>query len=237
MHTERCQREAAAFRKALSCGLPAVDWTRYHLQLLFVDRTDTVRARIAVGLFDKLAEWNGYGRALYATPCGVDPSSSSGSDGISTTVALMRRAETLGLSPKLFAKAKDSFVREDLDRFDLLIAVDTSVRDDILASAGPAAEDCAYYAPRVALLTDFAAYCGDDILRTGGTAVLDPDFGGMTPLLADAARQVRDIHSPLLSEGDKEWAPMINTMVVSCAGLVQYLIDAYPPDLQHYDPV
>lgn len=27
-----------------------------------VDRTDTVRARLAAGLFERCAEWNGYGR-------------------------------------------------------------------------------------------------------------------------------------------------------------------------------
>lgn len=36
---------------------PDVDWTRYHLQVLIIDRTDTLRARVAAGLFEKAAEW------------------------------------------------------------------------------------------------------------------------------------------------------------------------------------
>lgn len=87
--------------------LPDVDWSRYHLQVLFVDSTDQLRARLAAGLFDKVrrcsrvvararpaalaqrlkrahaclpllsaltpqvAEWNGYGRALYSWTAGT----------------------------------------------------------------------------------------------------------------------------------------------------------------------
>ena len=42
------------------------------LQILFVDRSDTVRARAATGLLERIAEWNGYGRALYPIACGVE---------------------------------------------------------------------------------------------------------------------------------------------------------------------
>ena len=42
------------------------------VQILFVDRTDTVRARVAAGLLERIAEWNGYGRALYPYACGVE---------------------------------------------------------------------------------------------------------------------------------------------------------------------
>ena len=36
--------------------------------------------------------------------------------------------------------------------------------------------------------------------------------------------------------GAEEWNPMVQAIIIGCAGLVQYLIDAYPPDLPHYDP-
>lgn len=42
------------------------------MQILFVDRSDTVRARVAAGLLERIAEWNGYGRALYPYACGVE---------------------------------------------------------------------------------------------------------------------------------------------------------------------
>lgn len=37
--------------------------------------------------------------------------------------------------------------------------------------------------------------------------------------------------------GPSEWNRMVEDIVVACAGLVQYLADAYPPDLPEYDPV
>lgn len=37
--------------------------------------------------------------------------------------------------------------------------------------------------------------------------------------------------------GAEEWNPMIQAMIISCAGLVQYLVDEYPSDLPHYDPL
>ena len=37
--------------------------------------------------------------------------------------------------------------------------------------------------------------------------------------------------------GPEEWNAMVEDIIVACAGLVQYLADAYPPDLPEYDPV
>ena len=35
--------------------------------------------------------------------------------------------------------------------------------------------------------------------------------------------------------GAEEWNPMVQSIVVGCAGLVQYLADAYPPTLPDWD--
>ena len=83
------------------------------MQILFVDRSDTVRARVATGLFELIAEWNGFGRALYASACGV--AAAEGPDP-ATTVALMAQASRLGIRPKLFAQQPEQFVYEDFDR-------------------------------------------------------------------------------------------------------------------------
>ncbi len=37
--------------------------------------------------------------------------------------------------------------------------------------------------------------------------------------------------------GAEEWNAMVENIVVGCAGLVQYLADAYPPDLPDWDPL
>ncbi|DBA98368.1 TPA: hypothetical protein ACH3X3_012383 [Trebouxia sp. C0006] len=98
-----------------TANLPQIDWTRYHLQVLFVDRSDTVRARVATGLFERIAEWNGYGRALYPWACGVSASQTQPVD-FSTTASLFSQATFLGIRAKLFAAPAEQLTLEDLDR-------------------------------------------------------------------------------------------------------------------------
>lgn len=60
----RC-RQARGKPAALPCS--SVD------KKLCVDlRTDTVRARVAAGLFERISEWNGFGRILLTATAGVD---------------------------------------------------------------------------------------------------------------------------------------------------------------------
>lgn len=76
-------------------------------------RTDTVRARIAAGLFERVAEWNGYGRALYPATSGV---AANPNIDMSTTVALMVQAQLLGMRPQVFARRAEQFEYDDFDR-------------------------------------------------------------------------------------------------------------------------
>jgi hypothetical protein len=61
-----------------------------------VFRSDTVRARIAVGLFERISEWNGYGRSLLPFAAGVSVSAGAQTS-ISTTAALMAQVLVLGI--------------------------------------------------------------------------------------------------------------------------------------------
>ena len=45
-----------------------------------------------------------------------------------------------------------------------------------------------------------------------------------------------DVLRPDLTRGMGEWDEFLVVLVASCAGLVQFLIDSYPPDLPEYDP-
>jgi hypothetical protein len=63
-----------------------VDWSRYHLQILFIDADDVLRGRLAAGLFERVAEWNGYGRVLLPWTCGVDADQGGQAGDISTQV-------------------------------------------------------------------------------------------------------------------------------------------------------
>lgn len=72
-----------------------------------------MRAKIAAGLFERVAEWNGYGRALYPSTSGVEVK--TGID-IPRMTALMYQAQLLGIRPQMFAKTPEQFEYDDFDR-------------------------------------------------------------------------------------------------------------------------
>ncbi|PNW72915.1 hypothetical protein CHLRE_14g611484v5 [Chlamydomonas reinhardtii] len=117
---------AAAVPQSLAHLWPKVSWSRYHLQVLFVDQTDTVRGRLAAGLFERCAEWNGYGRALYPWSAGLAPGGPRDIHAISKLTALMRGATSLEILPRYFTRPPEAFELEDLDRYDLVLALDRS---------------------------------------------------------------------------------------------------------------
>lgn len=51
----------------------------------------------------------------------------------SLQAGLMTRAHMLGLPPKVFARSPEPFELRDLDVFDVVVAVDSATRDDILS--------------------------------------------------------------------------------------------------------
>lgn len=224
----------AALQQTRDASLPQVDWTRYHLQVLFVDRTDTVRARVATGLFERIAEWNGYGRALYPWACGVNAAQSEPAD-FSTTVALFSQATFLGIRAKLFAAPAEQLTLDDLDRYDVIVALGSDIKQDMLKLVQP--EWHGYYDAKVCILDQFSHYLGEEILRTGGSAILETELSSIIRPILQESRAIPDLLRPSLDKGAEEWNPMVQAMIISCAGLVQYLIDAYPPDLPHYDPL
>lgn len=206
------------------------------MQLLFVDYSDTVRARVAVGLFENIATWNGFGRTLLPFACGVEASNDP-FHGLSTRASLMSMAPLLGLVPKHFARAADRFEPADLDRNDVVIALDDSVRQAVLAQVDP--DYASYYAEKVMLLSDFAAFTGNDLYRQGGLALLPAK---MSRQLKPDVLQLLDVVSisrPNLvdAESKAQWNVMVKTIMLGCAGLVKYLIQEYhAADLQEYDP-
>lgn len=91
---------------------------------------------------------------------------------------------------------------------------------------------------QVALLTDFRDYLGPPkLLRTGGSAVLEPELMQILAPALSEAQQAVEIRSPTLKQGSQEWNRMVQHTICSCAGLVQFLMDAWPPNLPEYDPL
>jgi len=215
-----------------------VDWTRYHLNVLFVDRTDTVRARVAAGLFERISEWNGYGRILLPSTAGIDAVEDQAPDA-STTMALLGQAGLLGIRPKLFTPLPERFEADDFYRYDAIVALDEGVRQRLVQMAHEEnSTDSEWYTCRVCALGAFSYYCGaDELTQRGGTALLQSELSRiLLPGLATARRN-NDIARPDLKAGPEVWNPFIDAVLVATAGLFKYCADEYPPDLPEYDPV
>lgn len=88
-----------------------MDWSRFQLQLLFVDADDIGAARIAHGLFESIAEWNGYGRSLYPWSAGTNTRAQEADP--SRTVSMMSQAESLGFSTRVFARSREKLDLND----------------------------------------------------------------------------------------------------------------------------
>ncbi len=71
---------------------------------------------MATGLFERVAEWNGYGRALYPSAAGVD--AEGGAPNVATTASLLSMAGMLGIRAKIFAAQRERFDYDDFDRWD-----------------------------------------------------------------------------------------------------------------------
>lgn len=220
---------------------PSVDWSRYHIQVLFVDRSDTTRARLAAGLFEVCAAWNGYGRALYPWTAGLAPVARD-IHWVSKLAAVAGSAAGLGISPKSFSRPTEAFELQDLDRYDLVVALDTGVLQELFAAVdeGHASEDREWYMTKVCLLTNFNHYETDaEVTRCGGTALLPSKLAVMLRPGLKESKAIVDVVSPDLSaaDGTLQWDRTVNTLILATAGLVKYLIDAYPENMPHWDPV
>lgn len=87
----------------------------------------------------QVAEWNGYGRALYPWTCGVavDGSPSGRAAAMGVTAGLMSQAVMLGIPPKVFARSPEAFELRDLDGYDVVVAVDSRTREEVLSRVDP----------------------------------------------------------------------------------------------------
>lgn len=90
----------------------------------------------------------------------------------------------------------------------------------------------------MALLTDFKNYLSPiSLRRQGGSAILESELRQIVEDVVEEAQEAQEIKRPSLTHGSEEWNRMVQYTICSCAGLVQFLIDAWPPDLPDYDPL
>lgn len=203
-----------------------VDWARYNQQVLFVDSSDTVRARMAAGLMEIVANWNGWGMVLVTDRCGVDAQPGAYMDP-SMAVSLLARAEPVGISTRHFTRALQVFEVDDLYRYDLIIALDAKTKATILEMAAQETQSAFtsryqdYFHSKIAQLSDFNSWCSDEHLaRQGGNALLPRKLSlELVPELS-RVRSITDISRPdlMAAEGAMEWEAMQLSILLGVAG-------------------
>ena len=85
-------------------------------------------------------------------------------------------------------------------RYDVVCALDSDIKQDIVSMVQP--EWHTYYDAKVCILDQFSHYLGEDILRTGGTAILESELSGIIrPVLQDSST-IPDLLRPSLPTGN-----------------------------------
>lgn len=59
-----------------------------------------------------------------------------------------------------------------------------------------------YYDTKICMLDQFSDYLGSDILRTGGTAVLESELSGIIRPIMQESKTIPDLLRPSLHKGD-----------------------------------
>jgi hypothetical protein len=140
-------------------------------------------------MLERIVAWRGCSRIIVGYSCGLEAAPGSRLEW-STQAALFGVASGWQLRPHLFTAAKQQFEPDDVDKFELLICLDSSIEAEVLKqlSADRPAQP-ASYTPRICCLTDFLMYCSDDVLlRTGSTALLDRQLRGAVQLALPSLR-------------------------------------------------
>ncbi|KAL4447545.1 hypothetical protein ABPG75_004764 [Micractinium tetrahymenae] len=151
--------------------------------------SDTVRARFAVGMFERVAGAAGVSRLMQAWPCGAEAEPGSRISW-STQASLFSLADSWRLRPHLFTAARQRWEEDDIDRFELVVCLDSSITAEVLtdlSAARPAAPQS--YVGRICCLTDFLMYCSDEaLLRQGSGGMLDRQLRGLLRLALPSLR-------------------------------------------------
>mmetsp|Transcript_19040 Transcript_19040/g.53067 ORF Transcript_19040/g.53067 Transcript_19040/m.53067 type:complete len:324 (+) Transcript_19040:669-1640(+) len=226
-------------RKKAALQLPDVDWSCKSIRVLFVDRSDTVRGRMATGLMDIVSEWNNFRGLIIHDRCGMDAEADEYLQ-LSTTAALLSRSYPLGISAEHFVGPCIRFEGIHLLAYDLIIAMDTDVETQLLLAARQEAcglQSSDYYRRlrgKIALLTDFFGWCSYEFVCPQGPPSVLPQhlLDQLSPKIEEARRSP-DVMRPDLSspEGMDEWHDMNSSLLLGCASLMQYLMDGFPGQL------
>lgn len=83
--------------------------------------------------------------------------------------------------------------------YDVVVALDNDIKSDIIKMVQP--EWHSYYDAKVCLLDQFSDYLGTDILKTGGTAVLESELSGIIRPVMQERQTIPNLLRPSLHKG------------------------------------
>eukprot|EP01023_Acetabularia_acetabulum_P046580 TRINITY_DN4821_c2_g1_i2.p1 TRINITY_DN4821_c2_g1~~TRINITY_DN4821_c2_g1_i2.p1 ORF type:complete len:274 (+),score=38.49 TRINITY_DN4821_c2_g1_i2:112-933(+) len=222
--------------------LPAMDWSRYHLQVLFVDKTDILRARVAMGLFERITAWNGYGYVLYPHHSGTRADQKN-SD-ISTTASLMLQAPLMGIPPTYFSSPQMEFESIDVVQHDIIVPVDLTIANEVQTTVKNSQFE--HYQTRIVDVTQFWDLVDDqELLRVGGSVLLPENLSKILESTQNIQR-LREIGAcgiprPDLKDGNFDtWKDMLGVSIIVLAGMCKYMMSSWKEGIvlvPDYDPL
>ena len=82
----------------------------------------------------------------------------------------------------------------------MVVALDSDVRTDVIHKTHP--EWHSYYAEQIYILDQFSQCCGQDILKTGGTALLERELSAIVRPVMQKDVKIPDLLRPSLQKGN-----------------------------------
>ena len=89
----------------------------------------------------------------------------------------------------------------------MVVALDNDIKRDIIKMVQP--EWHSYYDAKVCMLDQFSDYLGSDILKTGGTAVLESELSSIIKPVIQESRIIPDLLRPSLHKGTSPPNPVV----------------------------
>ena len=132
----------------------ALDTTRYHLSILFVD-DDNSRARVSESIFERVSIHADAGFWLYPHSATVTVNSSKALRNVPSEAVDVCAA--LDLCPARSSAPGAKLCRSDLDAYDLIICLDDNVATTVLKGLLESADEADFYRPKCRTLSEFLA--------------------------------------------------------------------------------
>lgn len=225
-----------------------LDWTRYHLQVVFLEGDGSGRSRVAAGLFERIAQEHSCAGALP-----VEAATTGGSAGYVSDTA----AEKLKLAPRWTSRDVEEILKtSDLSFYDVVVCVDAEALQQLrgfgelpasvveLGDFGPYLDERRPESPMKAWVPDWRQVIDPqyDERQEAAAAPKDDALGVWLTVPEDLARLVQPRYERVRQSLSADEAKLANglfggdddaaVLTYHVAGLVRFLMDSYPLDLQ-----